>query len=69
VLQNTPNADHKDGDFIVVAFPAEYHSSGIMTFVVDQNDVAHEKDLGDQSAAQAKNVVTSNPEAGWKKVE
>jgi hypothetical protein len=70
VLRNEgANADQKAGGFLIVAFPAEYHSSGIMTFVVDQNGVAHEKDLGDQFATLGKDVVASNPETSWKKVE
>jgi hypothetical protein len=68
VLQNA-GADQKGEAFKIVAFPAEYRSSGIMTFVVDENGVAHEKDLGDQSGTRAKDVVASNPETSWKKVE
>lgn len=72
VLQNAgagANAGQKAEGFLVVAFPAEYRSSGIMTFVVDQNGVAHEKDIGDQFATLGRDVVASNPETNWKKVE
>jgi hypothetical protein len=69
VLENAgAKASQKAEGFSVVAFPAEYGSSGIMTFVVSANGVAHEKDLGDQTATQAKEVATSDP-TSWKQVE
>ena len=34
------------GGFAVVAYPAQYGDSGIMTFVINQNGVAYQKNLG-----------------------
>ena len=34
------------GGFALVAFPAEYHNSGVMTFMVSHNGTVYEKDLG-----------------------
>jgi hypothetical protein len=74
LLQNAggeANSDHhSNGEgFAIVAFPAEYRSSGVMTFVMDQDGVAYEKDLGDQSATLARDVTSSHPDTTWKKVE
>jgi len=55
--------------FAFVAYPAEYRSSGVMTFVVDQDGVVYEKDLGKKTAAHAKSMKEYNPDSTWKKVE
>lgn len=68
LLQNAGGGPNAEG-FAIVAFPAEYRSSGVMTFVVDQDGVTYEKDLGDQFATQAREVTSSHPDTTWKKVE
>lgn len=55
--------------FAIVASPAEYRSSGVMTFVMDQNGDAYEKDLGPATDKLAKQISTFNPDSTWKKVE
>ncbi|MGD0211756.1 MAG: DUF2950 domain-containing protein [Terriglobales bacterium] len=55
--------------FAFVAYPAEYRSSGVMTFVVDQDGVVYEKDLGKKTEALAKAMKEYNPGSGWKKAE
>ena len=55
--------------FAVLAFPAEYRSSGVMTFLVNQDGTASEKDLGDQTATAAKEVASTHPDGSWKQVE
>lgn len=55
--------------FAFVAYPAEYRSSGVMTFLVSAKGVVYEKDLGKQSAELAKAMKEFNPGPGWKKAE
>jgi hypothetical protein len=55
--------------FAFVAYPAEYRSSGVMTFVVDQDGVVYEKDLGKKTEARARSMKEYNPDSTWKKVE
>jgi hypothetical protein len=50
---------------IVMAYPAEYRSSGVMTFVVSRNGVVYEKDLGPQTATVAKAMTTWKPDRSW----
>jgi hypothetical protein len=47
------------GSVILVAYPAAYRSSGVMTFIVKQDGVVYEKDLGPKTA-----TVASNPKDG-----
>jgi hypothetical protein len=56
------------GGFAFVAFPAEYKSSGVMTFIVAQNDVVYEKNLGPMTAQIAKSMTAFNPDSTWTKV-
>jgi hypothetical protein len=55
--------------FAFVAYPAEYRSSGVMTFIVDQDGVVYQKDLGKKTDALAKNMKEYNPNSGWQKAE
>ena len=55
--------------FAVLAFPADYRSSGVMTFYVNQDGAAQEKDLGDQTATLAKDANSPHPDSSWKPVE
>jgi len=55
------------GGFAVVAWPATYGVSGVMTFIVNHEGVVYEKDLGAQTAEKALNMKQFNPDAGWKK--
>jgi len=50
--------------FAMVAYPADYGSSGVMTFIVNQNGVLFEKDLGEDSTALGAKMDTFDP-AGW----
>jgi hypothetical protein len=56
------------GGSAFVAFPAEYRSSGVMTFIVDQNDIIYQKDLGPATAQIAKSMTAYNPDSTWSKV-
>jgi hypothetical protein len=56
------------GGFAVVAYPAEYGNSGIMTFVMNQDGVVYEKDFGEFTAEKSRSMTKFGPGAGWKKV-
>ncbi len=55
--------------FAFVAFPAEYRSSGVMTFIVGSDGVVYQKDLGKETGVIAKNMKKYDPGATWQKVE
>lgn len=55
--------------FAFVAFPAEYRSSGVMTFLVDQNEVIYQKDLGKNTTTVAGSMKEFKPGPGWEKTE
>jgi hypothetical protein len=57
------------GGFAVVAYPAEYGNSGVMTFMVNQDGVVYEKELGAKTAQTARAMKTFNPDETWKKTE
>jgi hypothetical protein len=53
--------------FAIVAYPAEYRSSGVMTFIVNADGVVYEKDLGKKTEAAVKNMKEYNPNSSWQK--
>jgi hypothetical protein len=55
--------------FAVVAYPAKYGNSGVMTFMVNQDGVVYQKDLGRNTEKAAKVVKKFDPDKTWKKVE
>ncbi len=57
------------GGFGLIAYPAQYGNSGIMTFVVNHDGVVFEKDLGPDTAEIAAGVEDFNPDSTWKTVE
>ena len=54
------------GGFALVAWPAQYDVTGIMTFIVNQDGVVHEKDLGAGTDAVARQMTAYNPDSSWK---
>jgi hypothetical protein len=56
------------GGFALVAYPAQYGSSGIMTFIVNHDGVVYEKDLGPNTAATAQSMTKFNPDKTWKQL-
>ena len=52
--------------FAMVAYPAEYGRSGVMTFIVSHNGKVYEKDLGRNSVQIGAKMATFDPGAGWK---
>jgi hypothetical protein len=57
------------GGFGLVAAPAEYGNSGVMTFVTNHDGIVFEKDLGPDTSAIAAAMKTFNPDGTWSKVE
>jgi len=55
--------------FAFVAYPAEYRSSGVMTFIVDQDGIVYEKNLGAKTAGMAKTMTRYHVDAGWRKAD
>jgi Protein of unknown function (DUF2950) len=64
-FQKFQNGKAGTGSRIVVAYPAEYRSSGVMTFVVAPNGAVYEKDLGPQTASVAKAMTTWKADRSW----
>jgi hypothetical protein len=56
------------GGFALVAWPVHYGASGIMTFLVNQDDVAYENDLGPGTAEALGKVDSYDPDATWRPV-
>jgi hypothetical protein len=61
-------AGDMSGGFALIAWPAEYDRSGVMTFMVNHEGVVFEKDLGPESAAASTRVLF-DPDASWRPVE
>jgi hypothetical protein len=55
--------------FAFVAYPAVYRDSGVMTFIVGQDGVVYQKDLGKATAARVKSMKDYDPDSTWKKAE
>jgi hypothetical protein len=55
--------------FAFVAYPAEYRSSGVMTFIVNEGGVVFQKDLGKKTNGLAKAMKEYNPNSSWQKAE
>jgi len=53
------------GGFALVAWPAQYDATGIMTFIVNQDGVVREKNLGPGTDATARKMTTYNPDSSW----
>ena len=56
------------GGFGLIAVPAEYGNAGVKTFMVNQDGVVFEKDLGEETADQAGAIKSFDPDASWAKV-
>jgi hypothetical protein len=53
------------GGFALVAYPAEYGNSGIMTFIINQDGVLLQKDFGTTTTETATAMSEFDPDAGW----
>ena len=52
--------------FAMVAYPAQYGSSGVMTFIVNPDGVVYQKDLGLNTPQTAESMSKFNPDKSWK---
>jgi hypothetical protein len=57
------------GGFALVAWPADYGNSGVMTFIVNHAGTVYQKDLGKDTEAVAKRMMWFDPDRTWSKVE
>ncbi len=57
------------GGFAFVAYPAEYGNSGIMTFMINQDGILFQKDLGKSTAEAATAITQFDPDDTWTPVE
>jgi len=56
------------GGFALVAYPAQYRNSGVMTFIVSHAGVVFQKDLGPDTAKLAEHMTSFNPDKTWQEV-
>lgn len=61
--------DNMVAGYALLAWPAEYGNSGIMTFTVNSNGTIYEKDLGEKTAEVAAAMNAYNPDATWKRAK
>jgi hypothetical protein len=57
------------GGFGLIAYPAQWDNSGVMTFIVNHDGVVFQKDLGRDTATAARTIKTFNPDDTWKRLE
>jgi len=62
-------ADNMVFGFALVAYPAKYGVSGIMTFIINQEGVIYEKDLGEDTVTSAAAITTFDPDDTWHRYE
>jgi hypothetical protein len=58
---------HMVAGFALVAFPARYNVSGIMTFMVNQDGVVYQKDLGSKTVQIGQSMTLFDPDSSWSK--
>jgi hypothetical protein len=56
------------GGVALVAYPVEYRVSGVMTFIINQNGIVYQKDLGEKTSELAAAITEYNPDSTWKRV-
>ena len=57
------------GGFGILAYPAQYRNSGVMTFMVNQDGIVYQKDLGPDTAKIAAGMSQYNPDSSWQQAE
>ena len=53
------------GGFAILAYPAEYRNSGIMTFLIGPDGVVYERDLGEKTSEISQGITEFDPGNGW----
>jgi hypothetical protein len=61
--------DRMIGGFALLAYPAKYGASGIMTFMVNHEGIVYQKNLGPVTESAAQRIKLFDPDKTWKKVE
>src|SRR5271170_556383 len=61
--------DNRKGGVTLVAYPAEYRSSGVKTFIVTRHDIVYEKDLGPNTTTVAPSIKAKARNVGWHSAE
>ena len=61
--------DKMIGGFALIAYPAEYGNSGVMTFMVNHGGTVYQKDLGQRTDSIARRITVFDPDQTWKKVD
>ena len=56
------------GGFALVAWPAAYDVTGVMTFIVSHDGIVHQKDLGLETDSVARSMMRYNPDQSWQRV-
>ena len=56
------------GGFALIAYPADYGNSGVMTFLVNHAGIVYQKDLGKRTESLANRIILFDPDQTWKKV-
>jgi hypothetical protein len=64
-----PVGELADNDFALLAYPEEYRSTGVMTFLVGQDGVVYEEDLGRKTAQIAKSIARFSRDKTWQEAE
>jgi len=59
--------DQMTGGFALIAWPAQYDATGVMTFLVNHDGIVFEKDLGPDTAGAAGRITAYDPDATWTK--
>jgi hypothetical protein len=57
------------GGFGILAYPAEYRNSGVMTFMVNQDGIVYQRDLGPDTAKIAASMTQYNPDSSWQQAD
>lgn len=60
---------HMVGGFAMIAWPADYGDTGIMTFIVNRDGVVYQRDLGDDTATLAEGIDAFDPDSNWTAVD
>ena len=69
ILTDASTGGGSSSGVALIAWPAQYDVTGVMTFLVNQTGVVRQKDVGDETDAQAKAMTAYKPDASWTAVK
>ncbi len=61
--------DRMIGGFAIIAWPIRYGDTGVMTFMVNQQGIVYEQDLGPDTATKQAAITAYNPDKTWEKAD